>query len=240
MKRILILLALALVITTPIRQSWADIQVQGYLNNAALENLAADPVTGLVEGRIYWDSVLNLFRVYDGTTWNSIATAGTVPDPLQLGDGSVGTPTYSFSNETGLGLYRHGAGQLGITGTPIIESEEMPWSCGAAIGIVAGSSSCNVTTVTGGCLATTGACSYTSTGRYVLTWNSSFWASKPYCTFEHVQASYPHGGNYQCGFAENAHTTTSGELRCYNAAGNSVNPGTTNPIVMTCVGQRAY
>lgn len=62
-------------------------------------------------------------EAYNATTWdgstevptkNAIrdkieSLSFTHPDPHQLGDGSVGTPTYSFSGDTNTGLYRIGA-----------------------------------------------------------------------------------------------------------------------------------
>lgn len=34
-----------------------------------VETLAADPVTALVEGRIYWNSASKKFRRYNGVSW---------------------------------------------------------------------------------------------------------------------------------------------------------------------------
>jgi len=116
MQRILIVL---IMLNLP-SQSWADIQVQGYLNNAALENVAADPscapAVTCPEGRMIWDSVLNKFRIWDGSVWSDVLFGtATVPDPLLLGDGTVTDPTYSFSGNSGTGLYRLGF-NLGIAG----------------------------------------------------------------------------------------------------------------------------
>ncbi len=116
MRRILILIGLLMACGT-LR---ADIEVQGYLNNAALENQVADPscapAVTCPEGRIYWDSVLNKFRVWDGLIWADVLFgAGAVPDPLLLASGAAGGPTYSYTSEPTSGMYRYGAGQVGIS-----------------------------------------------------------------------------------------------------------------------------
>lgn len=104
--RILTLLAL-LVATT----ANADVTVNGQLIKAQLEKLTADP-TGS-EARVYWDTDDNLFRVYNGASWLSVADlsrklsafAATSSAELQ----SV------ISDETGTGaLYFAG----GAAGTP--------------------------------------------------------------------------------------------------------------------------
>jgi len=86
-------------------QSWADIQVQGYLNKAALENLAADPTCApsstCPDGRIYWNTTAGEPRMWDGSTWQEIPIgASTVPDPLLLSSGSEASPTYSFTGSS--------------------------------------------------------------------------------------------------------------------------------------------
>jgi len=101
-------------------QSWADIQVQGYLNNAALENVAADPscapAVTCPEGRMIWDSVLNKFRIWDGSVWSDVVFGtATVPDPLLLGDGTVTDPTYSFASDPNTGVFSAGVDDLGFS-----------------------------------------------------------------------------------------------------------------------------
>ena len=60
-------------------------------------------------------------QYYTNSSWISLhgevdAGAGiTVPDPLQLGNGTVTAPTFGFSSDTNTGIYRVGADQLGIT-----------------------------------------------------------------------------------------------------------------------------
>lgn len=54
------------------------LEVNGELKNALGEKLASDPVTGLVEGRIYYNTTTKTLRVYDGTVWrNKVDTNST-------------------------------------------------------------------------------------------------------------------------------------------------------------------
>lgn len=48
------------------------------------------------------------------TVTGSISGSFSIPSPLRLSDGSVGSPTYSFSNDTDTGVYSYGAGVVGI------------------------------------------------------------------------------------------------------------------------------
>jgi len=100
--------------------SWADIQVQGYLNSAALENLAADPTcvpaTTCPDGRIYWNTVASEPRMWDGGAWQQVLIGSSVvPDPLLLGNGTALNPTYSFSLDTDTGMYNAGANDIGFS-----------------------------------------------------------------------------------------------------------------------------
>jgi hypothetical protein len=54
------------------------LEVNGELKNAVGEKLASDPVTGLVEGRIYYNTTTKTLRVYDGSAWrNKVDTNST-------------------------------------------------------------------------------------------------------------------------------------------------------------------
>ncbi len=54
------------------------LEVNGELKNAVGEKLSSDPVTGLVEGRIYYNTTTNTLRVYDGSAWrNKVDTDST-------------------------------------------------------------------------------------------------------------------------------------------------------------------
>lgn len=46
------------------------------LENTGFENLAADPVTCLKRGRMYYNTTLNCYKVYNGTAW--VFLTGTV------------------------------------------------------------------------------------------------------------------------------------------------------------------
>ncbi len=115
-----ILLATLIFCVTHSSQLWADIQVQGYLNQAAMENLASAPTCAPAAtcplGRIYWDTTANEPRIWDGSVWQEMLVgAAAVPDPLQLGPGGAGSPTYSFADDTDTGIYlRTVPGEIGI------------------------------------------------------------------------------------------------------------------------------
>lgn len=113
MKRLLLLACLTSFIFNAHRTN-ADVDVQGFLNTAAMENLAADPTctpaSTCPEGRIYWNTVAGEPRIWDGSAWQEIlAGASSVPDPLLLGNGSNTNPTYSFASDPASGLYLSGA-----------------------------------------------------------------------------------------------------------------------------------
>lgn len=68
------------------------------LINASLEKLSADPVSGLFEGRMYYNTTSDLVKVYDGAQWNSV---GSVLD-IQAGqdiDVSSSAGVYTISLE---------------------------------------------------------------------------------------------------------------------------------------------
>lgn len=47
-----------------------DIDLNGNsIKNGRFENLSEDPVTNLVVGRIYYNTTLNIHKLYNGTTW---------------------------------------------------------------------------------------------------------------------------------------------------------------------------
>jgi len=49
--------------------------ISSRLEQAALETLAADPVTAVVTGRVYWNSVSKTVRIWDGTVWTDLVGA---------------------------------------------------------------------------------------------------------------------------------------------------------------------
>ena len=74
---------------------------QNELQNSVIQNLASDPVEGL-KGQIYFNTVVNKLRVYNGTEWVN----------LEKGTGTV----------TSVGISNSTDGSLTITGTPVTTS----------------------------------------------------------------------------------------------------------------------
>ncbi len=63
----------------------------------------------------------------DGTTQTTAATGGSVTFPLEGSDGTVSAPTYSFSNDTGMGMYKASgtsALRLALGGTDVLEIQK--------------------------------------------------------------------------------------------------------------------
>lgn len=97
--------------------------IGGPLESAMFENLSADPISGVEEGRIYWNTTSNKPFIYDGSVWTEVLIGtNPVPDPLLLGAGSTGAPTYGFSGTssgfwldgTNLAMSRQGEQKLTI------------------------------------------------------------------------------------------------------------------------------
>jgi hypothetical protein len=75
-----------------------------------LANTGMQPVDGLLAVQLTAGSVPTL-SIYDQSTstWQAFVGAGGVGFPLQAPDGSAAAPSYSFANDTDLGIYRAGA-----------------------------------------------------------------------------------------------------------------------------------
>lgn len=56
--------------------------VSSQLRKAALENLASDPVDGLASGRVYYNTVSNVSKIYDGSTWLTLASTSVAADSV--------------------------------------------------------------------------------------------------------------------------------------------------------------
>ena len=76
--------------------------------NAAFEKLATDPTTGNFEGRIYYNTVNDLLKVYNGTAWIAVGSiidvAGTTNEievSVVGGIATIGLPTTINANTTG-------------------------------------------------------------------------------------------------------------------------------------------
>jgi hypothetical protein len=88
----------------------------GVLKNTVIESFASDPGTGVVAGRIYYNTTNNEYRFYDGTSWQVFGTGGTaggIQTELDDTQSSLGSfintdgsfnevPLNSLGNVTGL------------------------------------------------------------------------------------------------------------------------------------------
>lgn len=74
------------------------------LQNAVIQNLSSAPSSGNKEGRIYYDSVTHVMRVYrngaNGLGWYDVATGGTAASSIQINGAVSGNA--SVDPETGL------------------------------------------------------------------------------------------------------------------------------------------
>ncbi len=108
MNKFRILLCALAIIATPA----SSIDVNGQLKNAQLEKLTTDPSSNQVEARIFWDTNDDLFRIYDGSSWLSIAdltrsqnlsnktlASPTVTTTLLLQNPSGSQPTLQLSED---------------------------------------------------------------------------------------------------------------------------------------------
>ena len=81
---------------------------QNQILNASFEKLSADPLTGLFEGRMYYNTASDTIRVYTGTSWipvgaitNVQGTADEVEVTVTNGVATVGLPSTINANTTG-------------------------------------------------------------------------------------------------------------------------------------------
>ena len=86
-----------------------DINLAGnQLINATFEKLSADPATGNFEGRIYYNTALDILKLYDGTAWIAVGaitdiqgTADEVSVSISDGVATISLPTTINANTTG-------------------------------------------------------------------------------------------------------------------------------------------
>jgi hypothetical protein len=86
-----------------------DINLAGnQLINATFEKLSADPTTGNFEGRIYYNTALDILKLYDGTAWIAVGaitdiqgTADEVSVSISDGVATISLPTTINANTTG-------------------------------------------------------------------------------------------------------------------------------------------
>jgi hypothetical protein len=55
----------------------AQKHIGGELQDAGLERLETDPTTGLLEGRMYFNTVSKEMRIYDGSSWMTVAESNS-------------------------------------------------------------------------------------------------------------------------------------------------------------------
>lgn len=63
------------------------------LYSAFFENLSGDPVTELNKGRVYWNTVADELRVYNGTTWVVFSNTDATPSGIIVPFGGIAAPT---------------------------------------------------------------------------------------------------------------------------------------------------
>lgn len=68
-----------------------------------------DNITPLTAGMTIYNNVTNELNVYNGTTWIPV---GSTAFPLHAPDGTAALPSYSFTNNNDMGMYRVGANVL--------------------------------------------------------------------------------------------------------------------------------
>lgn len=54
------------------------------LQNAVIQNLAADPVSGAEEGKVYFNTTAKELRVYNGTVWEAVGLNGVTADAAEI------------------------------------------------------------------------------------------------------------------------------------------------------------
>ena len=54
------------------------------LQNAVIQNLASDPVSGAEEGKVYFNTTAKELRVYNGTAWEAVGLNGVTADAAEI------------------------------------------------------------------------------------------------------------------------------------------------------------
>ncbi|NDB57904.1 hypothetical protein EB001_05615 [bacterium] len=54
------------------------------LQNAVIQNLATDPVSGAEEGKVYFNTTAKELRVYNGTAWEAVGLNGVTADAAEI------------------------------------------------------------------------------------------------------------------------------------------------------------
>lgn len=68
-----------------------SLEVNGELINAVVEKLESDPVTGLISGRVYYNTTSNVMRIYQGSAWETYKSPTTTLGDIIYRGASVDT-----------------------------------------------------------------------------------------------------------------------------------------------------
>lgn len=97
--------------------TWLNPALQAIITNNS--GATSPTTTGQPETYQWWvdtSASPSVLKIYDGTSWLSIATIDTAGHLLRLtiSDGTVALPAYAFSGDLDSGVYRIGANNIGI------------------------------------------------------------------------------------------------------------------------------
>lgn len=154
------------------------------LQNAVIQNLPVASEPSGEKGRIYFDSTNNVIKVYNGSTWQPLATGGSTVDTVTLtgdvtGSGSLAGNTISVAatiaaNSVALGTDTTGnyvAGATASTGVNITGTPGEGWTPVISIGqpvATSDSPTFAAITITGDAAVNGGDLTTTSTGTATL------------------------------------------------------------------------
>lgn len=82
------------------KQFLVDINLnQNELQNAVIQNLATDPGSGIA-GQVYFNTTINKYKYYDGTTWKELGAGNYAPLESPAFTGTPTAPTASAGTNT--------------------------------------------------------------------------------------------------------------------------------------------
>lgn len=79
------------------------VQINGQLVKAGMERLASDPVTGLFEGRMYWNTTSDRPKAYNGSSWQFTDLPAALTASRALASSAGGIPVAATTTSTELG-----------------------------------------------------------------------------------------------------------------------------------------
>lgn len=118
MKHVFKIWLLALIVLFTYKNEVANaVQINGELEGAMFEQLAADPAN--TEARFYYNTSTNLPKFYNGSSWENFASFGG------FAAGSAGAPSINFSGDSDTGFYNLSSGETTYSsnGTAVITFE---------------------------------------------------------------------------------------------------------------------